>query len=92
MDVLIFERYAGLVRQGSVFWDTSEVNVRGGLKGVEVDIESLRAIATGGIEFATPSEKSPRVKPGTVFFLRQAEGRMARLAAASLPPDKNPQN
>lgn len=68
--VLIFERYAGLVRQGSAFWDTSGVNVRAGLlKGVEIDIESLRTIATGGIEFATPSEKAPRVKPGTVFFL-----------------------
>ena len=68
--ILIFERYAGLVRQGSAFWDTSGVNVRGGLlKGIEIDIESLRTIATGGIEFATPSEKAPRVKPGTVFFL-----------------------
>jgi paraquat-inducible protein B len=68
--VLVFERYAGLVRQGSAFWDTSGVNVRAGLlKGIEVDIESLRTLATGGIEFATPSEKAPRVKPGTVFFL-----------------------
>ena len=68
--VLIFERYAGLVRQGSAFWNTSGVNVKGGLlKGIEVEIESLRAIATGGIEFATPSEKSPPVKPGAVFFL-----------------------
>jgi paraquat-inducible protein B len=68
--VLIFQRYASLVRQGSAFWDTSGVNVRGGLlKGIEVEIESLRTIATGGIEFATPSEKAPRVKPGTVFFL-----------------------
>jgi paraquat-inducible protein B len=68
--VLVFARYAGLVRQGSAFWNTSGVSVKGGLlKGIEVDVESLRAIATGGIEFATPSEKSPRVKPGTVFFL-----------------------
>lgn len=68
--VLIFQRYAGLVREGSAFWDTSGVNVKAGLlKGIEVDIESLRAIATGGIEFATPSAKAPRVKPGTVFFL-----------------------
>jgi paraquat-inducible protein B len=68
--VLIYERYAPLVRQGSAFWDTSGINVRGGLlKGIEVDIDSLRSIATGGIEFATPSEKAPRVKPGTVFFL-----------------------
>jgi len=68
--VLIYERYAGLVRQGSAFWNTSGINLKGGLlKGIEVDVESLRSIATGGIEFATPSEKSPRVKPGTVFFL-----------------------
>ncbi|HEX6268577.1 MAG TPA: MlaD family protein [Burkholderiales bacterium] len=68
--VLIFERCAGLVRQGSAFWNTSGVNVKGGiLKGVEIEIESLRAIATGGIEFATPSAKAARVKPGTVFFL-----------------------
>jgi paraquat-inducible protein B len=70
VQVLIFERYAPLVRQGSVFWDTSGINVRGGLlKGIEVDIESLRTIATGGIEFATPSEKAPRARQGTVFFL-----------------------
>lgn len=70
--ILIFERYAGLVREGSAFWDTSGVNVKGGiLKGVEVQIESLRAIATGGIEFATPSAKAARVKPGTVFFLHE---------------------
>jgi len=93
--VLIFQRYAGLVRQGSAFWDTSGVSVRGGLlKGIEVDIESLRAIATGGIEFATPSEKSPRVKPGTVFFLhdKPKEEWLAWLPRIPLPPDKNAQN
>jgi paraquat-inducible protein B len=87
--VLIFERYAGLVREGSAFWDTSGVNVRGGLlKGIEVDIESLRAIATGGIEFATPSAKAPRVKPGSVFFLhdKPKEEWLAWLPRIPLPP------
>jgi paraquat-inducible protein B len=68
--VLIHQRYASLVRQGSAFWNTSGINVKGGIfKGVEVDLESVRSLVTGGIEFATPSEKAPRVKPGTVFFL-----------------------
>ena len=68
--VLIFQRYAGLVRQGSSFWDTSGIDVKASLlKGIDVNIESLRTLATGGIEFATPSEKAPRAKPGTVFFL-----------------------
>jgi len=71
--VVIFQRYAALVRDGSAFWDTSGVNVKGGiLRGIEVDIESLRSIATGGIEFATPSAKAPRARPGTVFFLHDA--------------------
>lgn len=68
--VLIFQRYAGLVRQGSSFWDTSGIDLKASLlKGIDVNIESLRTLATGGIEFATPSEKASRVKPGTVFFL-----------------------
>ena len=37
-------------------------------QGLEVEFESLRALATGGVEFASPPN-SPRAKPGTVFFL-----------------------
>ena len=68
--VLIHSRYASLVRAGSAFWNTSGVSASGGiLKGIELELESLRTLYTGAIEFATPSEKAPRVKPGTVFFL-----------------------
>ena len=67
--VLIQSRYAALVREGSAFWDSSGISVKGSiLKGLEVDFESLRALATGGVEFASPP-KSPRAKSGTVFFL-----------------------
>jgi paraquat-inducible protein B len=89
--VLIYARYAALVREGSTFWDTSGVSVKGGLlKGIEVDIESLRAIATGGIEFATPSAKAARVKPGTVFFLYDApkDEWLSWLPRISLPAEK----
>jgi paraquat-inducible protein B len=68
--VLIHSRYAGLVRAGSAFWISGGIRAEGGiLKGIELEIESLRTLFTGAIEFATPSEKAPRVKPGTVFFL-----------------------
>jgi paraquat-inducible protein B len=68
--ILVRSRYAGLVRAGSAFWNASGVSASGGiLKGIELEIESLRTLYTGAIEFATPSEKAPRVKPGTVFFL-----------------------
>ena len=73
LHVLVFRRYARLVREGSVFWNTSGVSAKGGiLRGLELEIESLRSVVAGGIEFATPSAKAPRVKPGTVFFLYDA--------------------
>lgn len=68
--VLIYSRYAPLVRGGSVFWNTSAVQATGSiLKGIELELESLRTLFTGAIEFATPSEKAPRAPAGTVFFL-----------------------
>ena len=70
LHVLIHSRYANLVRAGSAFWNTSGITATGGiLKGIELELESLRTLYTGAIEFATPSEKAPRIKPGTVFFL-----------------------
>lgn len=67
--VVIYPRFANLVREGSSFWDVSGVSVKGSIfRGLEVDFESLRALVTGGIEFATPPGTA-RVKPGTIFFL-----------------------
>lgn len=68
--IFIHSRYASLVRAGSAFWNTSGINATGGiLKGIELEVESLRTLLTGAIEFATPGQNGPRVKPGTVFFL-----------------------
>lgn len=67
--VVIYPRFAALVREGSAFWDVSGLNVKGGLlKGLEVELESLRSFLSGGLEFASPPG-TPRAKPGTVFFL-----------------------
>ena len=67
--IVIQQRYAPLVRAGSSFWNTSGINLTGGiLKGLEVELESLRSLVSGGIEFATPPD-SERAKAGTVFFL-----------------------
>ena len=67
--VVIYPRFAALVREGSAFWDVSGVNVKGGIfKGMEVQFESLRSFVTGGVEFASPPG-TKRAKPGSVFFL-----------------------
>jgi paraquat-inducible protein B len=71
INVIIRQRYARLVRVGSRFWAVGGVDVNAGLfKGVEINIQSLRALLTGGIAFATPEDsKRPAVKDGTLFIL-----------------------
>jgi len=67
--IIVWQRYARLVRTGSSFWDVSGLTVKGGLfKGMQIDFESLRTFLAGGIEFASP-EKSPPAHAGTTFFL-----------------------
>ncbi len=69
LHILVNNRYAALVREGSAFWNESGLHATGGiLKGIELELESLRTLFTGSIEFATPNAGA-RAKPGTVFFL-----------------------
>jgi paraquat-inducible protein B len=88
--ILIWQRYADLVREGSAFWNRSGLNVRGSLlRGLEVELESLRSLVAGGIEFASP-EKSARARPGSVFFLHE-QARSEWLAWAppiAIPPER----
>jgi paraquat-inducible protein B len=69
--VLIKQRYAKLVRNGSKFWNVSGLDVSVGLfRGLEVNMESLRSLAVGGIAFATPDvPKDLPARDGTAFLL-----------------------
>lgn len=70
--IFIRQRYADLVRSRSVFWNSSGASLSGGLfKGVKLEVESLRSLLAGGIEFASPPQ-SPPAKPGAVFTLHDA--------------------
>ena len=92
IQVLIYERYASLVRQGSAFWNASGASVTGGLlRGIDVEIESLRALIAGGIEFASP-DNSPRAKPGTVYFLHESPRREWLAWAPRIPVPPQPES
>jgi paraquat-inducible protein B len=68
---VIEQRYAPLVRSGSVFWDVSGVDVSGGLfRGLDIKVESLRTLVAGGVAFATPDDpQGARARDGAVFPL-----------------------
>ncbi|MCI0755206.1 PqiB family protein [Teichococcus vastitatis] len=46
--------YEAYVREGSRFWNSSGVRLGFGPDGLSVELESLRAVLTGGIAFDTP--------------------------------------
>jgi paraquat-inducible protein B len=48
-----FDRY---VHDGSVFWNASGATLQLGPKGVQLQLESLRALALGGVAFDTPAD------------------------------------
>lgn len=67
--VRIDRRYAGLVRENSVFWNAGGLDVTLKLFGINVSAESVRALVVGGIAFATPSPPGPPAVSNTVFAL-----------------------
>jgi paraquat-inducible protein B len=69
--LFIRQRFARLVRLGSRFWIVSGLDVNVSLlKGVEINLESLRSLVTGGIAFATPEGPNPPpAKDGMIFVL-----------------------
>jgi paraquat-inducible protein B len=71
--VFIRRRYAGLVRNGSKFWKVSGIDAKFGLfRGLEVNVESLKSLVVGGIEFATPENPTGTpAQSGAVFALSE---------------------
>ncbi|MGQ0652743.1 MAG: MlaD family protein [Betaproteobacteria bacterium] len=89
--VLIFRRYTGLVRDGTAFWYSGGASFIANLReGVRFEMDSFRSVVTGGIEFATPSEKMPRAKQGQVFFLYDEPRKewLAWTPRIAIPPER----
>ncbi|MEZ7979273.1 MAG: MlaD family protein [Myxococcota bacterium] len=79
----IQNRYAPLVRNNSVFWNASGISANLGLKGLHIHTESLEALLSGGIAFATPDSAGTQVKAGSVFALHaEAEDKWTKWAGA----------
>jgi paraquat-inducible protein B len=69
--VTISPQYARLVRSNSRFSDVSGAKVHFGLlKGLQLDVQSLRSLIVGGIAFTTPENPQARpAKDGAEFQL-----------------------
>lgn len=55
----ISERFAPLIKNNSVFWNTSGLNINAGLfSGVNIETESVESLLSGGISMATPEQSA----------------------------------
>jgi paraquat-inducible protein B len=68
--------YDDYVHEDTRFWNISGVNLKLGAEGVQLQVESLQAIISGGIAFDRPPGKSaaPVAKPDAKFPLFSDEG------------------
>ncbi|GAB6093934.1 PqiB family protein [Desulfatiferula olefinivorans] len=69
IDAIVEEPYTGLIHANTAFWNSSGITVKGGLKGLEIQAESLESLVSGGIAFETPGNQGPPADPRQVFTL-----------------------
>jgi paraquat-inducible protein B len=70
--LFIRERYRPLVRASSKFWIEKGIDFSGGIfSGVKMNVESLRALISGGIAFATPDDKAAPAQEGWSFKINE---------------------
>jgi paraquat-inducible protein B len=88
VQALIKQRYAKLVRKGSKFWNVSGADVSLSLfRGLEVNMESLRSLAAGGVAFATPDDPNDQpAKDGAAFSLYDKPAKEWLEWAPNIPP------
>ncbi len=74
--VFIKPKYQHLVKRGSRFWNVSGITLSGNITGLKLHMESLAALARGGIAFETPAQlaDSPPAENGQVFTLYRDYG------------------
>ena len=73
VNAVIEAKYRHLVRSNSRFWNNGGMDLKIGLRGVDVDMDTLSSLAAGGIGFATPQPAGELAPAGQVFELAEEE-------------------
>ncbi|TGA72254.1 MCE family protein [Aliivibrio fischeri] len=87
----IHSEFAYLVRENSVFWNVSGVNMSIGLSGAKVQAGTVDSILRGGIAFSTPDDETlkPQAKAHKSYLLHKTVEEDWALWNAAIPnPNK----
>ena len=58
-EILIYQKYAHLVRDNSVFWKIGGIKIRANLDGVNIESGTLDTLLIGGLSFTNPPNETP---------------------------------
>jgi paraquat-inducible protein B len=83
--VYVRPAYAGLVRENSVFWNTSGLKFGVDWRGLSVDADSMMSVLAGGLAMATPDNPGKAVQNGKRFELADEAPKDASKWSPSLP-------
>ncbi len=74
-ELFIEKEFAGLVHEGTCFWNSGGIDVSAGADGVRIHTPSLQAILSGGVSFGVPPDGVPGgvAANGMVFRLFKDE-------------------
>ena len=90
---LIQPRYTPLVKENSEFWAVPAVDLKGSIfTGIQMKVESLRSLLSGGIAFATPEDNMGEEAHDGVTFAIHDEAKkdwQAWSTRISIEPDGN---
>lgn len=62
-EILIYDEYSELVREDTVFWNVSGIEVDAGPARFNVNVSSLKSILAGGIALINPQRGAGRISP-----------------------------
>ncbi|MDH3329428.1 MAG: MlaD family protein, partial [Desulfobulbaceae bacterium] len=81
-DILVYDEYTSLVRENSVFWNVSGVEVDASLSHFNINLSSIKSMLAGGIAFTNPEKKSvkkaQRAQERTTFTLFESFSKAAK--------------
>ncbi|MGJ8632954.1 MAG: intermembrane transport protein PqiB [Luteolibacter sp.] len=70
-EAFVQEKYQELVRSNTKFWNTSGIDISGGVDGFKVRTPSFQSMVSGGVSFAVQDDLPPgeMVEDGAIFQL-----------------------
>lgn len=69
LDIFIYKKYQNLIRENSIFYNVSGIQLDVSLLGADVKMDSVKTLLDGGIGVSTPNDIAPKAFEGYNFEL-----------------------